>query len=137
MTAEAQARIKINRLLEKAGWRFFDTPEGKANIILESNVKLTRKDMDAMGQDFESTHHGFLDFLLLDEKNFAFIILEAMARALFKAWFFDFVPVKAKMNGEPYPLPEEIMDLFPDGLVECELGLIPKGWRVGKLGELC
>lgn len=77
MTAEAQARIKINRLLEKAGWRFFDSPEGKANIILESNVKLTQKDMDAMGQDFESTHHGFMDFLLLDEQNFPFIILEA------------------------------------------------------------
>ena len=77
MTAEAQARIKINRLLEKAGWRFFDTPEGKANIILESNIKLTQKDMDAMGQDFESTHHGFIDFLLLDEQNFPFIILEA------------------------------------------------------------
>jgi len=77
MTAEAQARIKINRLLEKAGWRFFDSPEGKANIILESNVRLTQKDMDAMGQDFESTHHGFMDFLLLDEQNFPFIILEA------------------------------------------------------------
>jgi type I restriction enzyme R subunit len=77
MSVEAQARIKINRLLEKAGWRFFDSPEGKANIILESNIKLTRKDMDAMGQDFESTHHGFMDFLLLDEKNFPFIVLEA------------------------------------------------------------
>ena len=77
MTAEAQARIKINRLLEKAGWRFFDSPEGKANIIRESNLKLTQKDMDAMGQDFESTHHGFIDFLLLDEQNFPFIILEA------------------------------------------------------------
>ena len=77
MSAEAQARIKINQMLEKAGWRFFDSPEGKANIILESNVKLTRKEMDAMGQDFESTHHGFMDFLLLDEKNFPFIVLEA------------------------------------------------------------
>jgi len=61
--------------------------------------------------------------------------LEAMARALFKAWFVDFEPVKAKMNGEPYPLPDEIMHLFPDELVESELGPIPKGWRVGKLGD--
>ena len=50
MTAEAQARIKINRLLEKAGWRFFDSPEGKANIILESNVKLTPKKWTPWGR---------------------------------------------------------------------------------------
>lgn len=62
--------------------------------------------------------------------------LESMARALFKAWFVDFEPVKAKMNGEPYPLPDEIMSLFPDELVDSELGPIPKGWRVGKLGEI-
>jgi type I restriction enzyme S subunit len=61
--------------------------------------------------------------------------LEAMARALFKAWFVDFEPVKAKMNGTPYALPDEIMDLFPDELVESELGMIPKGWKVGKLGD--
>jgi type I restriction enzyme R subunit len=37
---EAKARIKINKHLEKAGWRFFDTPEGKANILLENNGKI-------------------------------------------------------------------------------------------------
>jgi len=62
--------------------------------------------------------------------------LEAMARALFKAWFVDFEPVKAKMNGEPYPLPDEIMHLFPDELVDKEMGLIPKGWEVLQLSEL-
>jgi len=62
--------------------------------------------------------------------------LEALASALFKAWFVDFEPVKAKMNGEPYPLPDEIMDLFPDELVESELGMIPKGWRVIYLNEI-
>jgi len=61
--------------------------------------------------------------------------LEAMARAIFKAWFVDFEPVKAKLKGEAYPLPDEIMALFPDELVESELGLIPQGWRVGKLGN--
>ena len=63
--------------------------------------------------------------------------LEAMARALFKAWFVDFEPVKAKIEGRPYPLPDKVMALFPDELVESELGLIPKGWRVGKLGDIC
>lgn len=62
--------------------------------------------------------------------------LEAMARALFKAWFVDFEPVKAKMNGKPYPLPEEIMSLFSEEFVDSELGLIPKGWEVHQLSEL-
>jgi type I restriction enzyme S subunit len=61
--------------------------------------------------------------------------LEAMARAMFKSWFVDFDPVYAKMEGRDYPLPPEIMDLFPDELEESELGLIPKGWRVEKLGD--
>ncbi len=41
---EAKARIKINKLLEQAGWRFFDNGKGRANISLEPNVKLTKKD---------------------------------------------------------------------------------------------
>jgi len=61
--------------------------------------------------------------------------LEAIARAIFKSWFVDFEPVKARMAGEPYPLPDAIMALFPDELVESELGMIPKGWEVGKLGD--
>lgn len=62
--------------------------------------------------------------------------LEAMARAIFKSWFVDFDPVYAKMEGRDYPLPPEIMDLFPDELEESELGLIPKGWEVGKIQDL-
>jgi len=61
--------------------------------------------------------------------------LEGIARAVFTSWFVDFDPVRAKMAGEPYPLPDEIMALFPDRLVESELGLIPEGWDVGKLGD--
>lgn len=61
--------------------------------------------------------------------------LEAMARALFKDWFVDFGPVRAKMEGrEPY-LPREVWDLFPDRLVESELGEIPEGWRHSTIGE--
>ncbi|MCF6148226.1 MAG: hypothetical protein E3K37_06175 [Candidatus Kuenenia sp.] len=43
---EAKARIKINKLLEEAGWRFFDNKDGKANILLENNVKLTKQMLD-------------------------------------------------------------------------------------------
>lgn len=74
---EARARIKINKLLEKAGWRFFDNEKGHANIQLEPNVKLTRKDIDAFGEDFEAVENGFIDFLLLDEQGFPFVVLEA------------------------------------------------------------
>jgi len=68
--------------------------------------------------------------------------LEAMARALFKAWFVDFDPVHAKMEGrwqrgQSLPgLPAHLYDLFPDRLVDSELGEIPEGWRVGRLGDL-
>ncbi|MBK8073020.1 MAG: DEAD/DEAH box helicase family protein [Ramlibacter sp.] len=76
---EAQARIKINKLLEAAGWRFFDDAGGKANIALEPNVKLTQQQVDAMGNDFESSSNGFIDFLLLDDKGFPLVVLEAKA----------------------------------------------------------
>ena len=62
--------------------------------------------------------------------------LEEMARALFKSWFVDFDPVRAKMEGRDTGLPPEVADLFPDRLVESELGEIPEGWEVKALGEL-
>ncbi len=74
---EAKARIKINKLLEGAGWRFFDDENGPANIQLEPNVKITENDIDAFGQDFETTKNGFIDFLLLDNKGFPLVVLEA------------------------------------------------------------
>ncbi|MCX7607710.1 MAG: hypothetical protein N2049_00630, partial [Anaerolineales bacterium] len=66
--------------------------------------------------------------------------LEDMARALFKAWFVDFEPVRAKMEGrwrrgESLPgLPAHLYDLFPDRLVDSQLGKIPEGWKVGTFG---
>src|SRR3989344_5740293 len=77
MQKEAKARIKINDLLQKSGWIFFDDENGVANISLEPNVKLTKKAIDALGNDFEKTENGFIDFLLLDEKGFPYVVLEA------------------------------------------------------------
>ncbi len=74
---EAAARIKINKLLEAAGWRFFADNNGAANIKLETGVTLTSKGLDALGADFDKTSKGFVDFLLLNEKGFPFIVLEA------------------------------------------------------------
>ena len=68
--------------------------------------------------------------------------LEEMARALFKSWFVDFDPVRAKMEGrwrrgQSLPgLPAEHYDLFPDRLMDSELGVIPEGWNVKALGEV-
>lgn len=74
---EAKARIKINKLLEEAGWRFFDDGNHRANIILESTTKITKKHIDEFGNDFEKTTNGFIDFLLLDKNGRPFIVLEA------------------------------------------------------------
>ncbi|MCX6162185.1 MAG: DEAD/DEAH box helicase family protein [Ignavibacteriae bacterium] len=74
---EAQARIKINKLLEEAGWHFFDSEKGNANIILENNTKITQKHINELGDNFEKTSNGFIDYLLLDDKGFPFIVLEA------------------------------------------------------------
>jgi len=76
---EAKARIKINQMLERSGWRFFDDKDGKANIVLELNVKLKKSRIDALGNDFESTKNGFIDYLLLNEKSFPVCVLEAKA----------------------------------------------------------
>src|SRR6266545_1038441 len=62
--------------------------------------------------------------------------LEAMARALFKSWFVDFDPVRAKAEGRDPGLPNHIADLFPTRLADSELGEIPKGWKVGTIGDV-
>ena len=79
---------------------------------------------------------GALDdrITLLRETN---ATLEAIAQALFKSWFVDFDPVRAKMAGHP----PEGMDaataaLFPDTLEESEQGLVPKGWRICRVGDI-
>ena len=61
--------------------------------------------------------------------------LEAMARALFKSWFVDFDPVRAKMAGRDTGLSQDLADLFPDQLVDSELGEIPEEWEVKVLAE--
>ena len=61
--------------------------------------------------------------------------LEAMARALFKSWFVDFDPVRAKMEGRDPGLPKPLADLFPARLVDSELGEIPEGWEVQSVGD--
>jgi len=61
--------------------------------------------------------------------------LEAMARAIFKSWFVNFDPVRAKAEGRDPGLPKHIADLFPDRFEDSELGEVPKGWEVETLAD--
>jgi len=76
---EATARIKINKLLEAAGWRFFQEGDAPANIRLEPSVTIKSTDLDALGDNFEKSTKGFVDFLLLDARGFPLLVLEAKA----------------------------------------------------------
>jgi type I restriction enzyme, R subunit len=91
---EAKSRIKINRLLEEAGWRMLDDKNGKANVLLENHVKITRKDFDKWGDDFEHTSSGSIDYLLIDEKGFPLIVLEAKRE--------NIEPLSAKNQAKKY-----------------------------------
>jgi len=79
---EAQARIKINKLLDEAGWRFFDDDSGQANVLLEQNVKLTQTILNELGDDFEKTKNGFTDYSLLDRNGRVICVVEAKAENL-------------------------------------------------------
>lgn len=79
---------------------------------------------------------GVLDerIALLRETN---TTLEAIAQTLFKSWFVDFDPVHAKQQGrEPEGMDSDTAALFPDSFQESELGLVPRGWIVGKIGTI-
>lgn len=79
---------------------------------------------------------GVLDdrIVLLRETN---ATLEAIARALFNSWFVDFDPVRAKMEGRaPEDMGESTAALFPAGFFDSEFGLLPEGWRLGRLGDV-
>jgi type I restriction enzyme S subunit len=123
VTGSAQPQITTGHLTKKNIWVTRDLPEQRAiaHILgtLDDKIELNRR---------------------MNET------LEAMARALFKSWFVDFDPVRAKISGSaehqlgatPTPSWGSALpgDLFPDKLVESELGEIPEGWRVGSLDQL-
>ena len=77
MAKEAKARILINDLLRRSGWRFFEDDNGPANIALEANAKLKKKTLDDLVEDFKKTANGFVDYLLIDEGGFPIAVLEA------------------------------------------------------------
>ena len=114
----------------------------RANTTVQTTINL--KDLRALPiplppEDERRTISEFVGALddriaLLRETN---ATLEAIAQALFKSWFVDFDPVRAKMEGRtPEGMDEAMAALFPDGFEESELGLVPRGWRIGTLADL-
>ena len=89
---EALDRIKINKLLEDAGWRFFPNEKGIANIQLEPNVKIKQEDLDGLEQ--KKQKDGFVDYLLLDENGFPFVVVEAKKESIH--------PLEAKEQARKY-----------------------------------
>ena len=61
---------------------------------------------------------------------------EAMARTLFKDWFVDYGPVRAKAKGRDPGLPQSFADLFPACVVDSDVGEIPEGWEAGTIADL-
>lgn len=90
-----------------------------------------------------SEQKNIADFLQLLDDRIALLretnkTLETIAQAIFKSWFIDFDPVRAKMEGRaPAGMDEETAALFPDELVESELGLVPKGWGTSSIEGIC
>ncbi len=91
---EASARIKINKLLEESGWRFFNDQNGSANIQLETGSKITRTQLDEMGEDFENVSQGYLDYLLIGKDGFPLVVLEAKREGI--------NPLSAKKQAREY-----------------------------------
>ena len=122
----AAIELELNSLLNQAtGSTFPNVSKDQLNAI-----SLTKTSPEA-ATDIALIIEPIDDRItLLRETN---ATLEAIAQALFKSWFVDFDPVRAKAEGrEPEGMPAEIADLFPSEFEESELGDIPKGWEIRK-----
>ncbi len=107
-------------------------PHFKKGDFSKLNIPVPSREVQEVTGDF---YFSFSERItLLRETN---ATLEAIAQALFKSWFVDFDPVHAKQQGRaPEGMDEATAALFPDSFEESALGLVPKGWGVGKLEDL-
>src|ERR1035437_1351673 len=104
MQKEAKARIKINKLLEEAGWRFFPSEAGKENISLEHRTKKGKFTNDKLGNDLEGAPDGFIDYLLLNEQNRPVALVEAKRESI--------DPLNAKEQTREYARGQNIRHIF-------------------------
>ena len=114
----------------------------RANTTVQTTINL--KDVRALRIPIppENERNQISNFLLALNDRITLLretnaTLEAIAQAIFKSWFVDFDPVRAKMEGRaPEGMDEATAALFPDSFEESELGLVPRGWQVGTLSDL-
>lgn len=104
MSKEANARIKINRLLEEAGWSFFGDDTKKANISLEHRTKKAKFDNQKLGEDLENAPDGFIDYLLLNELSRPVALVEAKRE--------NTDPLSAKEQAREYARAQHIRHIF-------------------------
>ena len=104
MSKEAKARIKINNLLEEAGWSFFDGDSNKANILLEHRTKKAKFDNSKLGEDLENAPDGFIDYLLLNELSRPIALVEAKRE--------NIDPLNAKEQAREYARAQHIRHIF-------------------------
>ena len=142
-------RPDVEKLLPRFLYYFLTSPAGQASLLAASHgaVQLNIAPRAVVEKILTPTPRieeqraiisvlGSLDdrITLLRETN---ATLEAIAQALFKSWFVDFDPVRAKMEGRPPAgMDEATAALFPGSFEESELGLVPRGWRVQALDEI-
>lgn len=111
-TGSAQPQITVGHLNKK---EIFWNPDRSERIAI-AHILGTLDDKIELNQKINQT-------------------LEDIAKAIFKSWFVDFDPVRAKVEGRSTGLPDEISDLFPDELEESEIGEIPAGWELKELSH--
>jgi len=110
---EAQARLKINHLLEEAGWRLFDSEQGKHNVTVEDTVKLSE-----LGDDFEHAPNGFIDYLLHDSHGFPLAVLEAKRESVH--------PLTGRNKPVPTLTPSMPVILFSPTVTPITFGILKK-----------
>ena len=99
------------------------------------------RDLEVPSPDEQRRIAGVLGALddKIEENRRTAHALERLARAIFRAWFVDFEPVKAKASGAtPFPsIPQSVFDALPDALVDSKMGATPAGWEINTLTDLC
>lgn len=130
------------RYIEYVFRAFRDSVKRRAYGSVQENINLeVLRDLEFPIPPLQ-TQKSIADFLTLFDDRITLLretntTLEAIAQALFKSWFVDFDPVHAKAEGRlPEGMDANTAALFPDSFEESELGLVPKGWRVGSLGDI-
>ncbi len=130
--------VYYNLSMRKAELQHLASGGSTMPILNKGNFSEIKIDIPSLSEQIQIARllSSFDDRItLLRETN---ATLESIAQALFKSWFVDFDPVRAKMEGRaPEGMDEATAALFPDSFEESELGVVPKRWRVGTINDLC